>query len=65
MIYSYLFKDKEYIVKVVEDLGESANIQFIGRVNGGKGRLPSIRKVDKDSLTLLVDIKTAQKLLEQ
>lgn len=62
MLYMYKLKNNEYIVKIINEAQEVADIEFIKRVNGGKGRLPKNKLVLKEDLTLLVNMDIVKEL---
>lgn len=69
MKFIYRNNQTDYIVRPVsgEDQPEEDHlvlIEFIARVDGGKGRMPKNKWVELNSLQALVDFETAKKLLE-
>lgn len=62
----YLFDTgiREYVVDILEDLGDSAVITFVRRVNGGRGRTPSDRIVTKDKLVALEPAEAPQEIVD-
>ena len=73
MRYRYQTGGCEYIVQLTDDevrapgpdgLEETVLVEFVARVNGGRGRMPNPRKVALGSLEPLVDYETARKLVK-
>lgn len=72
MKFIYRNNQIDYIVKPISEQGleeapKGGNlvlIEFVARVDGGKGRMPKNKWVGPDSLQALVDFETAKKLLE-
>jgi len=54
-LYLYKIKNIEYVVIAINEYEEGVEIHFVGRVDGGKGRIPKNRIVDKTELTSLID----------
>lgn len=51
----YRINGLEYIVKILEEIEGKFKIKFIGRVDGGRGRIPKSKLVSKDKLIILTD----------
>ena len=68
MQYRYQLGEQEYVVRPLNDIleGDSkVEVEFIVRINGGKGRMPKTKEVSIESLEPLVDFETAKKLIKQ
>jgi len=66
LLFKYTTNECSYVVESkINELPAEGEIEinFVARINGGRGRIPKGKTVDIKDLEVLVDFETAQKLM--